>query len=75
MRSANRIGSTVSEWQELQRTERAATLKALLAQLREARESGAEWYRWIADGRPALTEAEYAAVGKFSKAKRPARRV
>jgi len=53
----------------LQRTERAATLKALLAQLREARESGAEWYRWIANGRPTLSTEEYALVGKFGKKK------
>ena len=62
MRSARQIGSTVEEWHELQRTERAQTLAALLSELRRARETGAEWHRWITDGRPTLTEAQYAAL-------------
>lgn len=69
MRSARQIGSTVEQWHELQRTERAQTLKALLAELSRARESGAEWYRWIANGRPALSAEEYALVGKLGKKK------
>lgn len=69
MRSAKQIGSTVTQWHELQRTERAQTLKALLAQLERSHDE--PWYRWIEDGCPPLSEAQYAAQGgKFAKAGR-----
>lgn len=69
MRSAKQIGSTVSEWHEAQRNERAQTLHSLLAELERSHD--AAWYRWIEDGCPPLTEAEYAAQGgKFAKGKR-----
>ena len=42
--------------------ERRRELRLLLAELRRAREGGAEWYTWIERGRPRLSEAEYARV-------------
>lgn len=62
MRSAQRIARTPREHRDAQRHEREQTLEALLAELRKARSSGAEWYRWIAGGCQPLSEAEYAAT-------------
>lgn len=62
MRSAAQVRRTPREYVEHQRHEREQTLQALLAELRRARDSGAAWYRWIAEGRPLLTEAEYKAT-------------
>lgn len=70
MRSAKQIGSTVSEWHELQRTERAQTLAALLAELERSHDE--PWYRWILDGQPALSQAEYDEVGRFGKKRKAA---
>ena len=50
---------------EAEQRERARNLAELMAELREARETEAEWYMWILNGRPVLTEAEYARVGRL----------
>lgn len=69
MRSAEQISRTAGEWHDAQRQERENHLRALLGMLRSARESGAEWYRWIVDGQPPLTREQYAAIGgKHAKA-------
>lgn len=52
---------------EAEQRERERNLAELLAELREARETEAEWYMWILNGRPVLTEAEYARVGRLGK--------
>lgn len=59
MRSAEQVRRTPREWIDHATEERRRTLAALLAELRAARSSGAEWYYWIEQGRPALTAAEY----------------
>lgn len=66
MRSAAQVSRTPREYVDHQRHEREQTLAALLAELRRACARGDEWYRWIAEGRPLLTEAEYAAVARGS---------
>lgn len=38
-------------------------LDELMAHLRRAREREEEWYMWVLNGKPVLTEAEYARVG------------
>lgn len=56
------------EWElrlELERRERDRRYRELMAELREARESKAEWYMWVLNGRPTLTASEYARVGKL----------
>ena len=63
MRSGAQITRTPREWIDYQAAERARLGRELAATLRHARETGAEWYRWIADGKPTLTEAEYEARG------------
>lgn len=50
--------------QELEQRERDRRYAELMSELVEARETGAGWYQWVADGRPVLTEAEYARVGR-----------
>lgn len=52
---------------EAEARELARNLAELLAHLRHARDNGAEWYVWVASGRPPLTEAEYALVGKHAR--------
>jgi hypothetical protein len=64
VRSAAQIGRTVSEWHEHQAAERRHHLAAFLSMCRAARERGDEWVRWLDAGRPAYTEAEYAAIAK-----------
>lgn len=59
-----------SEWelrQEAEQRERQRNLEAFLAEMREARENEVEWYMWVLNGRPVLTEAEYALVGRFGR--------
>ena len=63
MRSADQISRSASDWQKEQKEQRERTLRALLTELRRARETRAEWYWWIADGRPELTREEW----KFSQ--------
>ena len=55
---------------EAEQRERARNLAELMAELREARETEAEWYMWILNGRPVLTEAEYARVGRLGKTRK-----
>jgi len=57
VRSAEQIGRTVSEWHDYQRAQRAAILSDLLAIL--AKSHREHWYRWVADGRPVLSQEEY----------------
>jgi hypothetical protein len=45
---------------EIEQDERRRHLRAALAMLRRARDEGAEWYRWIAEGRPPYTPEQYA---------------
>lgn len=63
VRPAGRVSRTPREWIDHQQQERERILGQLLRELRHARETGAEWYRWIRDGQPQLSEAEYQAVG------------
>lgn len=62
MRSGAQITKTPRQWADHCREERRRHLTALLSELRRARESGAEWYRWIAEGCKPLTAEEYAAL-------------
>lgn len=55
---------------EAEQRERARNLAELMAELREARDTRAEWYVWVAEGRPLLTEEEYARVGRFPSRRR-----
>lgn len=50
---------------EAEARERARNLAELMAELREARETEAEWYMWIVNGRPILTAEEYARVSRL----------
>lgn len=59
MSSAEQISRTPEEWREHQADERRRALRELLTLCRQARESGAHWYRWIVEGRPELTPEEY----------------
>lgn len=54
---------------EAEARERARNLAELMADLRHARETEAEWYMWILNGRPVLTEAEYALVGRHGRSR------
>jgi len=64
VRSAEQIGRTPGEYHDWQAAQRQKALREVLAMLRRARDEGAEWYRWIEDGRPPLTQAEYDALDK-----------
>jgi hypothetical protein len=70
MRNADGIARALTARQERLEAERRRNLVGLLRELRFARECGAEWYRWVVDGMPRLTPAEYEAI----KAKRRTRR-
>ena len=59
MRSAEQVRRTPREWSDHQAEQRQRILVELLAELRRAREAGAEWYSWITEGRPRLTREEY----------------
>ena len=48
-------------------TERRLVLRALLAELRLARERRAEWYVWVVSDRPALSESKYKRVGRQTR--------
>lgn len=54
---------------EAEERERKRNLAELMAELREARETEAEWYMWILNGRPVLTEAEYARVRRTDRSR------
>lgn len=69
MRSAAQIGRTVSEYHDWQADERRKHLAAFRSLVRAARERGEEWVRWIDEGRPAYSEAEYAAIVKAKRAR------
>lgn len=69
MRSAEQISRTPLQWAEARNAERQRNYAALMHDLRHARETEAEWYTWILNGRPTLTEAEYAKVGRMRKGK------
>ena len=62
MRSAEQVRRTPREYADFRALERRRLLGEALELLRRARESGAPWYRWIVDGRPELTQAEYDAL-------------
>lgn len=62
MRDAAQITRTPREYLEYQSAERKRNLREVMAILRHARETRAEWYQWIVDGKPTLTDAEYARV-------------
>ena len=55
---------------EAEQRERERNLAELMAELREARETEADWYMWIVNGRPVLTEAEYARVGRLGRTRK-----
>lgn len=70
--SRARAGRRPTRWElerEADERARARNLAELMAELREARETGAEWYVWVASGRPLLTEAEYALVSRNARAR------
>lgn len=70
MRDAQRIQLTPGQYHDAKVVEREKTLELLLVDLRRAREAAAEWYEWIRNGQPALSQAEYDQVGKFGKKRR-----
>jgi hypothetical protein len=53
--------------------ERRLVLRTLLAELRWARKTRAEWYVWVVSGRPALPESEYERVGRQARPGGPKR--
>jgi hypothetical protein len=68
--TADGIARALTERQQGLERERQRTLSALMADLRFARETRAEWYRWVTDGMPRLSQQEYEQVGK-RRARKP----
>lgn len=67
MRDRRRLELSPSRYRDAAAGERRRVLAELLELLDRSRHE--PWYRWIADGRPELTESEY----REHAARRPAR--
>lgn len=67
MRDTLQVQLTPAEYAEYQRAERERLCGEVIAEFARYRETEPEWYRWVRDGCPRLSAAEYAEVGKFGK--------
>jgi hypothetical protein len=74
VRSAAQIERTTGEWRDHAKEERERTLRALLAELDRAFRERAEWYMWVLNGQPVLSDEAYARTNpKRAAASRRAR--
>jgi len=68
MRSSAQISRSPAEWAERQRDERQRALRGLLVYLQAHRHE--HWYRWVTEGQPVLSQAEYDAEQKARRRRR-----
>lgn len=64
MRSAEQIKRTPNDWVDFRQEQRQRGLVDLLKHLRHLRETRPEWYVWVTEGQPPMTQQAYDALKK-----------